>query len=185
MYCSICFLQVGVYLFVCSLLWQTVVTYWSAFTYPCGGEEQGMEPYCYVDRRCSDGIWCGSRSRRLCLVESQSTPCQGATLCPDTYLPSCCCSGSPGLKLTRLFIAYYYAQWCEEGCRSYIVKSKTCGHIYMWLLNDCLELICCFSSSQRWWVRLVNPGWSSTKWSLVVALKVQLWNLPHSQFSFI
>ncbi len=35
---------------VCLHSGQTVDTYWPAFTYPCGGEEEGMEPYCCDDR---------------------------------------------------------------------------------------------------------------------------------------
>ena len=50
------------------------------------------------------GFHMGARSHRLCGVDSQTLPCQGAVLCPGVYLPPCCCFVSPGLKLKRLLL---------------------------------------------------------------------------------
>ena len=50
------------------------------------------------------GFHMGASSRRLCGVDSQTLPCQGAVLCPGAYLPPCCCFVSPGLKLKRLLL---------------------------------------------------------------------------------
>lgn len=100
---------------------QTVDTYWPAFTYPCGGEEEGMETYCCDDRRwfsqCEGllvqmGFHTGAEVvgsavsiPRRCLVRA---PC-----CAQTYLPPCCCFGSPGLKLKRLF--FLIIMQCDLG----------------------------------------------------------------------
>lgn len=100
-------------LFIFVLVRLTVDTYWPAFTYPCGGEEDGMAPYCCVDRRRFFSVWgsagsdvisYGSRSIWRWGVESQPLPCQGAMLCPDIYLPPCCCFGTSSLELERLLL---------------------------------------------------------------------------------
>lgn len=105
-------LPAGMWTVVCLHTGQTVDTYWPAFTYPCGREEEGMEAYCCNDRRCfspCDGLLAqmgfhmgaevvGSAAwiPRRCPVRA---PC-----CAQTYLPLCYSSGSPDLKLRRLFL---------------------------------------------------------------------------------
>lgn len=192
------FLQVCVYLFVCSLVRQTVVTYWSAFTYPCGGEEKGMEPYCYVDRRwfsqcegllaqtgfhvkaevVGSDLWNSSRClvRAPCCVQTHTYP-HAAVLAHLVW--------SSKARLVLNIMQYDLGKVVEVTLRDH--SMWTYFKLHCWLYGvDFSGTYAPTISCLRWQnVAARIPAHASSKWSLLVPLNPCLHFLIFTCFQYL